>query len=132
MMTLNNGTPVSVASHDRMFGLDLCRTMAIVSVVIGHMLLYSSPNAYLASIGYLAIFGVDLFFCLREALNNSVWLKARRGFLLGLLKQVDFVSDLSCFRWFICQFPPSRRTLGLSGEQPSAGHEEIGQSEQRE
>ena len=76
MMSLNNGTPASaVAGHDRMFGLDLCRTMAIVSVVIGHMLLHSSPNAYVASLGFLAIFGVDLFFCLSGFLIGRILLQ---------------------------------------------------------
>ncbi len=61
--------------HDRMFGLDLCRTMAVVSVVFGHVLLHSSPNEYLASIGFLAIFGVDLFFCLSGFLIGRILLQ---------------------------------------------------------
>lgn len=47
-----------------MFGLDVCRAMAILSVVLGHMLLHSAPNPILAQTGFVAIFGVDLFFCL--------------------------------------------------------------------
>lgn len=62
-------------AHDRMFGLDVCRTMAILSVVIGHMLLHSLPNAYLASIGFVAIFGVDLFFCLSGFLIGRILLQ---------------------------------------------------------
>lgn len=75
-MTFLNAIPVaSTSAHDRMFGLDLCRTMAIVSVVIGHMLQHSSPNAYLASIGFIAIFGVDLFFCLSGFLIGRILLQ---------------------------------------------------------
>lgn len=71
-MTFLNAAPLtSTSAHDRMFGLDLCRTMAIVSVVIGHMLLHSSPNAYLASIGFVAIFGVDLFFLSQRFFDRS-------------------------------------------------------------
>lgn len=61
-------------AHDRMFGLDVCRTMAILSVVVGHMLLHSSPHPYIASIGFLAIFGVDLFFCLSGFLIGRILL----------------------------------------------------------
>ena len=65
----------AATAHDRMFGLDVCRSIAILSVVMGHMLLHSSPNAYLASIGFVAIFGVDLFFCLSGFLIGRILLQ---------------------------------------------------------
>lgn len=73
-----NGDSIGAAAaheRDRMFGLDVCRTMAILSVVIGHLLLHSSPNAYLASTGFVAIFGVDLFFCLSGFLIGRILLQ---------------------------------------------------------
>jgi len=62
------------SSDDRLFGLDVCRSLAILSVVIGHMLLHSKPNADLASLGFIAIFGVDLFFCLSGFLIGRILL----------------------------------------------------------
>ncbi len=74
-MSTGDATPaMSNSKHDRMFGLDVCRTIAILSVVIGHMLLHSSPNQYLAAIGFTAIFGVDLFFCLSGFLIGRILL----------------------------------------------------------
>jgi len=77
MATPKPASAVGAESHDRMYGLDVCRTMAILSVVFGHMLQHSTPHPYLASVGFMAIFGVDLFFCLS-------------GFLIGrILMQVS-------------------------------------------
>ena len=59
-------------SHDRMYGLDVCRTIAILSVVFGHMLQHSTPHPYIASVGFIAIFGVDLFFCLSGFLIGRI------------------------------------------------------------
>lgn len=74
-MAIESTTPrKSYPTHDRMFGLDVCRTMAILSVVMGHMLLHSSPHPYIASIGFVAIFGVDLFFCLSGFLIGRILL----------------------------------------------------------
>jgi peptidoglycan/LPS O-acetylase OafA/YrhL len=76
------------APHDRMYGLDLCRTVAVLLVVCGHMLQHSQPNAWLASMGFAGLFGVDLFFCLS-------------GFLIGRILLID------ASRW------PSERQAGL-------------------
>lgn len=62
-------------SPDRMFGLDVCRAAAILSVVLGHMFQHSNPNRYVAEVGFLAIFGVDLFFCLSGFLIGRILLK---------------------------------------------------------
>ena len=62
-------------------------------------------------------------------MNNSVWPLRGQDFLLKILKLLDFVSDLATFQRIFCLFPPSGRTLGVRVQQPSAGHEEIGQSE---
>jgi peptidoglycan/LPS O-acetylase OafA/YrhL len=62
-------------AHDRMFGLDVCRAIAILSVVVGHMLGHSSPHPAVASIAFLAIFGVDLFFCLSGFLIGGILLR---------------------------------------------------------
>lgn len=75
-MSINSTVVPEIATaRDRMFGLDVCRSMAILSVVMGHMLLHSSPNASLASIGFVAIFGVDLFFCLSGFLIGRILLQ---------------------------------------------------------
>ena len=57
-----------------MFGLDLCRTIAILPVVFGHMLAHSEPHPFIQSMGFLAIFGVDLFFCLSGFLIGRILL----------------------------------------------------------
>lgn len=61
-------------SIDRTFGLDICRTIAVLSVIFGHMLQHSSPNSTVASMGFIAIFGVDLFFCLSGFLIGRILL----------------------------------------------------------
>lgn len=76
------------ANHDinRNFGLDVCRALAILLVVTGHMLQHSSPHPLLAEFGMLGLFGVDLFFCLsgfligRILLNEAAdWPQAHRS-----------------------------------------------------
>ncbi len=59
---------------DRMFGLDVCRSIAILSVILGHMLHHSSPHPLLASFGFVGLFGVDLFFCLSGFLIGRILL----------------------------------------------------------
>lgn len=61
---------------DRTFGLDACRSIAALLVVIGHMLQHSSPHPLLTSMGYLGLFGVDLFFCLSGFLIGRILLSA--------------------------------------------------------
>ena len=68
-------TESGAKSHDRMFGLDVCRTIAILPVVFGHMLAYSDPHPFIQSLGFLAIFGVDLFFCLSGFLIGRILLQ---------------------------------------------------------
>ena len=60
------------AAHDRAHGLDVCRTLAIIAVVYGHMLQHSSPHPWLAYTGFIAVFGVDLFFCLSGFLIGRI------------------------------------------------------------
>ena len=60
---------------DRMFGLDVCRTIAVLLVVTGHMLQHSSPSPLLASLGFIGLFGVDLFFCLSGFLIGRIVLQ---------------------------------------------------------
>jgi peptidoglycan/LPS O-acetylase OafA/YrhL len=69
--TVSSGFP----SSDRMFGLDLCRTIAVLLVVTGHMLQHSSPHPLLASFGFVGLFGVDLFFCLSGFLIGRIVLQ---------------------------------------------------------
>lgn len=76
MSTLTSEDTPLAKQQDRMFGLDVCRSVAILSVVLGHMFLHSNPNRYVAETGFLAIFGVDLFFCLS-------------GFLIGRILLAD-------------------------------------------
>lgn len=68
------------SASDRMYGLDLCRTIAVLLVVCGHMLQHSRPHDWLTSVGFVGLFGVDLFFCLS-------------GFLIGRILLND------CSRW---------------------------------
>ncbi len=62
--------------QSRNIGLDLCRTIAILAVVFGHMLNHSEPLASLRGLGFIGLFGVDLFFCLS-------------GFLIGRILITD-------------------------------------------
>lgn len=64
-----------VQASDRMFGLDVCRTIAVLLVVTGHMLQHSSPHPLLASFGFMGLFGVDLFFCLSGFLIGRIVLQ---------------------------------------------------------
>ena len=64
-----------VQASDRMFGLDVCRTIAVLLVVTGHMLQHSSPHPLLASFGFIGLFGVDLFFCLSGFLIGRIVLQ---------------------------------------------------------
>jgi len=110
MMSTGGATLLmSSAKHDRMFGLDVCRTIAILSVVIGHMLLHSSPHKYLASIGFTAIFGVDLFFCLSGfligrilLLESSSWpIQKERGIMLFWYRRWMRTLPLYFFFFFV-------------------------------
>lgn len=74
MSNLRTGEELGLKSQDRMFGLDVCRSAAILSVVFGHMFQHSNPNHYVTEIGFLAIFGVDLFFCLSGFLIGRILL----------------------------------------------------------
>lgn len=65
----------SVAVPNRSFGLDVCRTLACLLVVFGHMLGHSKPDPVLQSLSFLATFGVDLFFCLSGFLIGRILLK---------------------------------------------------------
>ncbi|QJP96823.1 MULTISPECIES: acyltransferase family protein [Pseudomonas] len=65
----------AVADPNRSFGLDVCRTLACLLVVFGHMLGHSLPSPILSNFAFLAIFGVDLFFCLSGFLIGRILLK---------------------------------------------------------
>ena len=65
----------SVPAHDRTFGLDVCRCIAILPVVFGHMLAHSEPHPLVQSLGILAVFGVDIFFCLSGFLIGRILLR---------------------------------------------------------
>jgi peptidoglycan/LPS O-acetylase OafA/YrhL len=65
----------TAASNDRMFGLDVCRTIAVLLVVSWHMLHFSSPHPFLASWGLIGLFGVDLFFSLSGFLIGRILLQ---------------------------------------------------------
>ncbi|MDC7825597.1 acyltransferase [Pseudomonas sp. BLCC-B13] len=65
--------PASAAN--RLFGLDICRTIACLAVVFGHMLGHSSPPTLIYSLGFVGSFGVDLFFCLSGFLIGRILLK---------------------------------------------------------
>jgi peptidoglycan/LPS O-acetylase OafA/YrhL len=89
-------------SDDRSFGLDVCRTLAILLVVCGHTLQHSNPHPFLAQYGMIGLFGVDLFFCLS-------------GFLIGrilLAESADWPHDheASLFRFWYRRW---MRTLPL-------------------
>lgn len=74
MTNINLGFPAATQHADRMFGLDVCRTIAVLSVVTGHMLQHSSPHPLLVSFGFAGLFGVDLFFCLSGFLIGRILL----------------------------------------------------------
>lgn len=64
------------AAEGRAFGLDVCRTIAILLVVWGHTVQHSRPHPLIAEYGMVGLFGVDLFFCLS-------------GFLIGRILLAD-------------------------------------------
>ena len=67
----------------------------------------------------------------KETLINLVLRKSRREFF-ALGSEADrFRELLGLFSMVSLPISPSRRNLGMRGEQPSAGQEEIGQSKQR-
>ncbi|MCU7248701.1 acyltransferase family protein [Pseudomonas koreensis] len=71
----NLQAPLAAANNNRSFGLDVCRTLACLLVVFGHMLGHSTPHPALAGLAFLATFGVDLFFCLSGFLIGRILLK---------------------------------------------------------
>lgn len=77
-------------NHNRNYGLDACRTIAILSVVLGHMLGHSSPHPTLAGLSFVGMFGVDLFFCLSGFLIGRILIKEAQDWHLnpqtGLLR----------------------------------------------
>lgn len=58
----------------RAFGLDVCRTIAILLVVWGHTVQHSRPHPLIAEYGMVGLFGVDLFFCLSGLLIGRILL----------------------------------------------------------
>ena len=73
---MNNLSTTDTASIvHRSFGLDVCRTIACLLVVFGHMLGHSTPHPVLAGFSFLATFGVDLFFCLSGFLIGRILMK---------------------------------------------------------
>jgi len=74
----------------RNFGLDLCRSIAILSVICGHMLGHSLPHPELANLSFIGMFGVDLFFCLSGFLIGRILIKSSQSWHLtpqsGLFK----------------------------------------------
>ena len=68
---------------DRLFGLDVCRTIAVLLVVSGHTLQHSSPQPALASFGFVGLFGVDFFFCLSGFLIGRILLQESAGWADG-------------------------------------------------
>lgn len=72
---LKETVPAGLHPTDRMFGLDVCRTIAVLLVVTGHMLQHSNPHPMLAASGFVGLFGVDLFFCLSGFLIGRILLQ---------------------------------------------------------
>jgi peptidoglycan/LPS O-acetylase OafA/YrhL len=58
----------------RSTGLDVCRSLAILLVVTGHLLEHSQPNPLIRQAGFLGQFGVDLFYCLSGFLIGRILL----------------------------------------------------------
>ncbi|MDR3483031.1 MAG: acyltransferase [Burkholderiaceae bacterium] len=67
----------------RNFGLDVCRTAAILLVVSGHTLQHSNPHPILAKLGMCGLFGVDLFFCLSGFLIGRILLAEAKHWPVG-------------------------------------------------
>lgn len=59
---------------ERTSGLDVCRSIAILLVLSGHLLAHSQPNPLLRQAGFLGLFGVDLFYCLSGFLIGRILL----------------------------------------------------------
>ena len=75
MSAMTPNSPARSFAADRMFGLDLCRTIAVLLVVTGHMLQHSNPHPIIAASGLVGLFGVDLFFCLSGFLIGRILLQ---------------------------------------------------------
>lgn len=70
--------PATPLVSGRNIGLDICRTIAILLVVLGHMLGHSQPNLTLQSYSSFGIFGVDLFFALSGFLIGRILITESR------------------------------------------------------
>jgi len=82
--------------HQRVFGLDLMRAVAVLLVVFGHMLQHSHPPDCLKYFGRLGVLGVEIFFVLSGFLIG--------GIIIDLIKKNRFetLRDLLGFwsrRW---------------------------------
>ena len=54
-----------IASHsDRVYGLDIFRSLAILFVLVGHSFEHSKLAPQIQTFGHLGILGVELFFVL--------------------------------------------------------------------
>jgi peptidoglycan/LPS O-acetylase OafA/YrhL len=69
---MNSTNNIKRNNVDRSFGLDVCRTLAILLVVLGHALQHSEPLPILKEMGMIGLFGVDLFFCLSGFLIGRI------------------------------------------------------------
>ena len=64
----------SETTISRNFGLDVCRTTAILLVVVGHTMQHSRPPPFVEELRFVGTFGVDLFFALSGFLIGRILL----------------------------------------------------------
>ena len=86
----------NLSNTNRVYGLDVFRSFAILFVLVGHSLEHSKVNAQVQTFGHLGILGVELFFVLSGFLIG--------GIIVRLIDQDRFhsIAEISAFwkrRW---------------------------------
>jgi peptidoglycan/LPS O-acetylase OafA/YrhL len=85
------------SSSERVFGLDLMRAIAVLSVLMGHFCLQFEPPQWIARLaGSSAILGVEIFYVLSGFLIGSILIRLARS---GRLHNFTDVREFWIRRW---------------------------------
>ena len=85
-------------THKRIFGLDLLRCIAVMSVLIAHTIGFLGNGEFLvAIIDYTSVIGVELFFVLSGFLIGTILIKTH---IKNKVTTFDSIKDFWVRRWF--------------------------------